>query len=189
VAEGTAAQNAIVAFRCGERVRALSACFRPRFITILARGAARIFAHRNYFLVVVAVERIERIVHRPVSSWLAAQWLAAVDNHAPFEPACRDAYLPAPLRLKPEDAIMLAAMVAGTALISLILLGLALNVRALSYACGLGFHLAIVAGFIFFISRKLRIHRVPATFLTILISFAYALFTGFATPVQRSLWM
>jgi competence protein ComEC len=30
---------------------------------------------------------------------------------------------------------------------------------------------------------------VPATFLTILISFAYALFTGFATPVQRSLWM
>jgi hypothetical protein len=31
--------------------------------------------------------------------------------------------------------------------------------------------------------------RVPATLLTILASFAYALFTGFATPVQRSLWM
>ncbi|MGH9562896.1 MAG: ComEC/Rec2 family competence protein, partial [Terracidiphilus sp.] len=31
--------------------------------------------------------------------------------------------------------------------------------------------------------------RVPATLLTIAASFAYALFTGFATPVQRSLWM
>jgi competence protein ComEC len=30
---------------------------------------------------------------------------------------------------------------------------------------------------------------VPATLLTIAASFAYALFTGFATPVQRSLWM
>jgi competence protein ComEC len=38
-------------------------------------------------------------------------------------------------------------------------------------------------------ARKLRIPRVPATLLTIAASVAYALFTGFATPVQRSLWM
>ena len=52
-----------------------------------------------------------------------------------------------------------------------------------------GFHLAIVAGCIFWVARRLRLPRVPATFVTILASFAYALFTGFATPVQRSLWM
>jgi competence protein ComEC len=52
-----------------------------------------------------------------------------------------------------------------------------------------GFHLAIVAACIFWITRRLHIPRIPATLLTILASFAYALFTGFATPVQRSLWM
>jgi len=52
-----------------------------------------------------------------------------------------------------------------------------------------GFHLAIVAACLFWIARRLRLPRVPATLLTILVSFAYALFTGFATPVQRSLWM
>jgi competence protein ComEC len=35
----------------------------------------------------------------------------------------------------------------------------------------------------------LRIPRVSATLITIAASFAYALFTGFALPVQRSLWM
>ena len=37
--------------------------------------------------------------------------------------------------------------------------------------------------------RRLRLPRVPATLVTILASFVYALFTGFATPVERSLWM
>jgi len=31
--------------------------------------------------------------------------------------------------------------------------------------------------------------RAPATLITIAASFACALYTGFATPVQRSLWM
>ena len=52
-----------------------------------------------------------------------------------------------------------------------------------------GLHLAVVAGFVLWIARKLRVPRVPATLLTIALSFGYALFTGFATPVQRSLWM
>jgi competence protein ComEC len=52
-----------------------------------------------------------------------------------------------------------------------------------------GFHLAIVAGCLFWLARHLRLPRVPATLVTILASFAYAIFTGFATPVQRSLWM
>ena len=52
-----------------------------------------------------------------------------------------------------------------------------------------GFHLAIVAACFFWIARRLRLPRLPATLITIAASFAYALFTGFATPVQRSLWM
>jgi competence protein ComEC len=52
-----------------------------------------------------------------------------------------------------------------------------------------GLHLAIVAGCLFWAARRLRLPRVPATLATIAASFAYALFTGFATPVQRSLWM
>ena len=59
------------------------------------------------------------------------------------------------------------------------------------------FHMLVVSGFpsrdcgacIFWITRRLRLPRVPATLVTIVASFAYALFTGFATPVQRSLWM
>ena len=50
-------------------------------------------------------------------------------------------------------------------------------------------HLGIVAGLIFWIARRLRLPQIPATLITIIVSFAYALFTGFATPVQRSLWM
>jgi competence protein ComEC len=52
-----------------------------------------------------------------------------------------------------------------------------------------GLHLGIVAACIFWVARRLRLPRVPATLLTIAASTAYALFTGFATPVQRSLWM
>jgi competence protein ComEC len=52
-----------------------------------------------------------------------------------------------------------------------------------------GFHLAIVAACVLWLTRRLRIPRVSATILTLGFSFAYALFTGFATPVQRSLWM
>ena len=52
-----------------------------------------------------------------------------------------------------------------------------------------GLHLGIVATCIFWITRRLRIPQFPSTLITIAISFAYALFTGFATPVQRSFWM
>jgi len=99
-------------------------------------------------------------------------------------------HLPAPLRLSPDDAIMLSAMVAGDRTF------LTHNLRTGFERTGSfhmlvvsGFHLAIVAGCIFWLARRLRLPRVPATLFTLFASFAYALFTGFATPVQRSLWM
>jgi len=98
--------------------------------------------------------------------------------------------LPAPLRLSQDDAIMLAAMVTGdrTYLTHSLRVGFE-RTGSFHMLVVSGFHLAIVAGCIFWVARRLRLPRVPATLVTILASFAYALFTGFATPVQRSLWM
>ena len=97
---------------------------------------------------------------------------------------------PRALRLDPDDAAMLAAMVAGDRTY------LTQNLRAGFERTGSfhllvvsGFHLAIVAGCLLWIARKLRLPRAPATFLTLAGSLAYALFTGFATPAQRALWM
>jgi len=98
--------------------------------------------------------------------------------------------LPTPLRLTPDDAVMLAAMVTGdrTYLTHSLRVGFE-RTGSFHMLVVSGFHLAIVAGCIFWFASRLRLPRVPATLVTILASFAYALFTGFATPVQRSLWM
>jgi len=98
--------------------------------------------------------------------------------------------LPPVLRLSPEDTAMLAAMIAGdrTYLTQVLRVGFE-RTGSFHMLVVSGFHLAIVAGSLFWILRRLRLPHVPATFATIGASFAYALFTGFATPVQRSLWM
>jgi competence protein ComEC len=94
------------------------------------------------------------------------------------------------LRLDPQDAIMLSAMITGdrTYLSHSLRVGFE-RTGSFHMLVVSGFHLAIVAGCIFWFAGCLRIPRVPATLLTILGSFGYAIFTGFATPVQRSLWM
>jgi competence protein ComEC len=98
--------------------------------------------------------------------------------------------LPAPLRLSDDDAVMLSAMVAGdrTYLTHALRVGFE-RTGSFHMLVVSGLHLAIVAACLFWIFKRLRLPRVPATLLTIAASFAYALFTGFATPVQRSLWM
>jgi competence protein ComEC len=98
--------------------------------------------------------------------------------------------LPAPLRLSQDDAIMLSAMVTGdrTSLTHTLRVGFE-RTGSFHMLVVSGFHLAIVAGCIFWVAKKLRLPRVPATLVTIAASFAYALFTGFATPVERSLFM
>ncbi len=98
--------------------------------------------------------------------------------------------LPTGLRLSPDDAIMLAAMVTGdrTYLTHSLRVGFE-RTGSFHLLVVSGFHLAIVAGCLFWVAKKLRLPRIPATVVTILASFAYALFTGFATPVERSLFM
>ncbi len=98
--------------------------------------------------------------------------------------------LPPAVRLSRDDAIMLSAIVTGdrTYLNHSLRAGFE-RTGSFHMLVVSGLHLGIVAACVFWITRGLRIPQLPSTAITISASIAYALFTGFATPVQRSLWM
>ena len=202
--EATAIQQP---FHCGERLRAVVRLLPPEVY-----HDPGIWSRQDFLLeqgitstATVSIERIERlgVIGVPSDRSSSLGW-----KSSGLFIACRVSglqrassarllalpaamrRLPAPLRLSQDDAIMLAAMVTGdrTFLTHSLRVGLertgSFHMLVIS-----GFHLAIVAGCLFWLARRLRLPRVPATFATILASFAYALFTGFATPVARSLWM
>ncbi|MDQ2834765.1 MAG: ComEC/Rec2 family competence protein [Acidobacteriota bacterium] len=52
-----------------------------------------------------------------------------------------------------------------------------------------GMHVALVAGLILWLFRRWKLREGPATWLTLVVTFAYALLTGFGAPVQRALFM
>ncbi|HXR38666.1 MAG TPA: ComEC/Rec2 family competence protein [Terracidiphilus sp.] len=187
---GMAAAQALL---CGDRVRADVRLLEPE--TYHDPGVWS----REDFLVeqgitstaTVNLDRVERLGHAP-TAWMACRlsgWQHAATTRLLALPAAMRR-LPAALRLSPDDAVMLAAMVAGdrTYLTHSLRVGFE-RTGSFHMLVVSGFHLAIVAACVFWVTRRLRIPRVPATLLTIAASFAYALFTGFATPVQRSLWM
>jgi competence protein ComEC len=186
-------------FRCGERVRAVVRLLPPEIY-----HDPGVWSRADYLLdqgitstATVSIDRINRVDNiAPLGPapgvYLAcrvANWQHASTTRLLELPA-RMRALPAPLRLSPDDAAMLAAMIAGdrTYLTEHLRVGFE-RTGSFHMLVVSGFHLAVVAGGIFWIARRLRLPRVPVTFLTILASLAYALFTGFATPVQRSLWM
>jgi len=178
---------------CGERLRAIAQLVPPQ-----AYHDPGVWNSSDYLLGqgITATgslkpERVEDLgpaQPRPRSClWSSAQHAAAARILA-LPAAMRR--LPKPLRISPNDAIMLAAMVTGDRTF------LSHSLRAGFERTGSfhmlvvsGLHLAIVAGFILLIARACRMPRVPATIVTIALSAVYALFTGFATPVQRSFWM
>jgi competence protein ComEC len=98
--------------------------------------------------------------------------------------------LPRMFRLTSDDAAMLTAMVTGdrTYLSHGIRVGFE-RTGSFHLLVVSGMHLAIVAGLIFWTASLLRMPRVWASLATILVSFMYAIFTGFGQPVQRSFWM
>ncbi|MGO9637648.1 MAG: ComEC/Rec2 family competence protein, partial [Terracidiphilus sp.] len=188
-----AAEGGARAFRCGERVRAVVRLLRPE--TYHDPG---VWSRADYLLdqgitstASVASDRVERLGQAPGAffSCRVGGWQHESTTRLLALPAAMQ-NLPAPLRLSEDDAVMLAAMVAGdrTYLTHSLRVGFE-RTGSFHMLVVSGFHLAIVAACILWIARKLRMPRVPATILTIVASFAYALFTGFATPVQRSLWM
>jgi competence protein ComEC len=194
-------------FQCGERIRAVARLLPPEVY-----HDPGVWNREEYLLeqgitssATVKIDRVERLgmAGTPGGSSSLLGWMArghflacrisglqhATSARLLALPAAMRC-LPAPLRLSQTDAIMLAAMVTGdrTYLSHSLRVGFE-RTGSFHMLVVSGFHLAIVSGFLFWIARRLRIPRVPATFVTLLGSFAYALFTGFATPVQRSLWM
>jgi len=181
------------AFHCGEIVRAVVRLLPPEVY-----HDPGVWSRADYLLdqgitstATIAADRVEVLGHAPgaLLPCRMTTWQHASTTRLLILPTAMRNF-PAPLRLSDDDAAMLAAMVAGdrTYLTHSLRVGFE-RTGSFHMLVVSGFHLAIVAACIFFVTRRLRIPRVPATLLTIAASFAYALFTGFATPVQRSLWM
>jgi competence protein ComEC len=180
-------------FQCGERVRAVVRLLPPEVY-----HDPGVWSRRDFLLeqgitstATVSIDRVERLGKAPglyIGCRVSGLQRATSARLLALPTAMRR--LPAPLRLSQDDAIMLAAMVTGdrTFLTHPLRVGFE-RTGSFHMLVVSGFHLAIVAGCIFWVAKRLRLPRVPATLLTILASFAYALFTGFATPVERSLWM
>lgn len=181
------------AFNCGEHVRAVARLLPPQVYRdpgvwsrtdyLLDQGITASSSVKAADVQVIGASPGATFACR-VSAWqhvTAARLLALPAKMQRFPPA---------LRLGAEDAAMLAAMVAGdrTYLTQNLRVGFE-RTGSFHMLVVSGFHLGIVAGCIFWIMRRLRVPRVAGTVLTLAGSLAYALFTGFATPVQRALWM
>ena len=180
-------------FHCGERVRAVVRLLPPEIY-----HDPGVWSRAEYLLdqgitstATVTADQVEQLgqSHGSFLSCRIGVWQHATTARLLALPAAMRR-LPPALRLSSDDAVMLAAMVAGdrTYLSHSLRVGFE-RTGSFHMLVVSGFHLAIVAGCIFWITRRLRLPRVPATLITILASYGYALFTGFATPVQRSLWM
>ncbi|MGA3130920.1 MAG: ComEC/Rec2 family competence protein [Terracidiphilus sp.] len=180
-------------FQCGERIRAVARLLPPEVY-----HDPGVWSREDFLLdqgitstATVAMDRVDRLGRAPgwfLSCRIHAWQHASTERLLALPAAMR--YFPAPLRLSEDDAVMLSAMVAGdrTGLTHALRVGFE-RTGSFHMLVVSGLHLAIVAACLFWIFKRLRLPRIPATLLTIAASFAYAIFTGFATPVQRSLWM
>ena len=99
-------------------------------------------------------------------------------------------HLPSILRLTPEDAGMLNAMLFGdrTRLTHALRLGFERTGSFHLFVVS-GMHVALLAGALFWLTRRLHVREWVATAITLTLTTAYALLTGFGIPVQRALLM
>jgi competence protein ComEC len=98
--------------------------------------------------------------------------------------------LPKIMRLSQDDAGMLNAMLFGDRA------GLNKTQRVGFERTGSfhlfvvsGMHVGLLAGLVFWLARRLKLREWLATSVTIVLTFGYALLTGFGAPVQRALFM
>lgn len=116
-------------------------------------------------------------------SWASGRVLAYVRSKA-------NRGLPKVWRLSPDDAGMLNAMLFGDRA------GLNKTQRVGFERTGSfhlfvvsGMHVGLLAGIVFWLTRRLKLREWLATFVTIVLTFGYSLLTGFGAPVQRALFM
>lgn len=124
------------------------------------------------------------------SCWLHSLQQAASERLVSFAEGPAPAWMPASLQLTPDDAAMLTAMLTGdrTLLSRRLRVGFE-RTGSFHLLVVSGMHLAIFSGLVFWAARRLRLPRMTASLLTVLLSLAYALFTGWGQPVQRAFWM
>jgi competence protein ComEC len=116
-------------------------------------------------------------------TWASARLLA-------FTRSTPNRHLPALLRLTPDDAGMLNAMLFGdrSRLTHALRLGFERTGSFhLFVVCGM--HVALLAGGLLWLTRRLRLRPSVATAIVLALTTAYALLTGFGVPVQRALLM
>ena len=118
-----------------------------------------------------------------VRSWASGRMDGYVGSHA-------NHWLPRVMRLSGDDAGMLKAMLFGDRA------GLTQPQRIGFQRTGSfhlfvvsGMHVALLAGGVFWMARRLRLREWLATLLTVGFAAGYAVVTGFGAPVQRALWM
>jgi competence protein ComEC len=185
-------QKNVASFNCGERIRADARLLQPEVYQDPGVWNRRDYLHDQGITstATVNVDRVQVLgaADRNFACRISA-WQHGASARILALPAAMRA-MPTALRLGEDDAIMLAAMVTGdrTYLTHALRVGFE-RTGSFHMLVVSGLHLAIVAGLIVWITRRLRVPQLPATIITVAASFAYALFTGFAVPVQRSLWM
>ncbi|WP_348268004.1 ComEC/Rec2 family competence protein [Edaphobacter paludis] len=98
--------------------------------------------------------------------------------------------MPPALRLSADDAGMLNAMLFGdrSGLNRALRLGFERTGSFHLFVVS-GMHVALLAGLVFWMARRLRLSEWLATLLTIGLTAGYALLTGFGVPMQRAFWM
>jgi competence protein ComEC len=134
--------------------------------------------------------RLERLGAEPLSPACALNQLRNTINSRLEDLPARTRRLPAWLRVSSADTAMLAALLTGDR--ATLTHGLRVGFErtgSFHLVVVSGLHLAIVAGCIFALARRVRLGPLAATLLTIGSAFLYAVFTGFGMPVQRSFWM
>ncbi len=193
----SAAGEAFPSFRCGDTVRVSAALRAPeRYHDPGVWDATAYLLEQGVGAMASAKAFDARVVAGPKRPSLACR-LKALQQAAServMDLATPDAVpgngLPAFFRLAAEDASMLAAMITGdrTWLQRRTRVGFE-RTGSFHLLVVSGLHLAIFAGIIFWLAGRVRLPRLWASLLTIAAAFAYAVFTGFGQPVQRSFWM
>ncbi len=186
-------QTALAGFNCGERIRADARLMRPEVYRDPGVWSRADYLHDQGITSTATVRadyvKVPGAARERSFTCRLSEWQHAASARILALPGALRT-MPAALRLSEDDAIMLAAMVTGdrTYLTHSLRAGFE-RTGSFHMLVVSGLHLAIVAGLIVWITQRLRVPQLPATLITIGASFAYALFTGFAVPVQRSLWM
>jgi competence protein ComEC len=194
-------RGAIPPVRCGQRLRAVVRMLPPETYHdpgVWSRAAwlesqnvaagATIHPGGRYGLLEVLPSGDRMDISGSLHCWMDAARQTAANRLETLPEVTRG--LPKLLRISPDDAAMLAALIAGDrSFLDRPLRAGFERTGSFHLIVVSGLHLAILAGWVFALARRIRLPRIPATAVTIAMALGYALFTGFAIPVQRSFWM